>query len=94
MHREIAEEVGLQVRTLEYLGSQPWPFPASLMLCYKAHAIGHEFKVDDIEIEHALWVTRDELRDMVAAKDLLLPSRVSIARKAIEHWYGEPLLRD
>ena len=92
VHREIAEEVGLQVRALEYLGSQPWPFPASLMLCYQARAIGSEFTVDDIEIEHALWVSRDELRELVASKELLLPSRVSIARKAIEHWYGEPLL--
>ena len=91
VHREIAEEGGLQVRALEYLGSQPWPFPASLMLCYKASAIGSDFIVDDIEIEHALWVTRDELRDKVATQELLLPSRVSIARKAIEHWYGQPL---
>lgn len=91
VHREIAEEVGLQVHALEYLGSQPWPFPASLMLCYQAHAISSDFKVDNIEIEHALWVTRNELRELVASEKLLLPSRVSIARKAIEHWYGEPL---
>lgn len=93
VHREIAEEVGLQVQGLAYLGSQPWPFPASLMLCYSARAIGTDFRVDDIEIEHALWVTRDELRDLVARQEILLPSRVSIARKAIEHWYGESLLR-
>jgi len=92
VHREIAEEVGLQVHGLSYLGSQPWPFPASLMLCYSARAIGTDFRVDDIEIEHALWVTRDELRDLVARQEILLPSRVSIARKAIEHWYGESLL--
>lgn len=93
VHREIAEEVGLQVQGLAYLGSQPWPFPASLMLCYSARAIGTDFRVDDIEIEQALWVTRDELRDLVARQEILLPSRVSIARKAIEHWYGESLLR-
>ena len=89
VHREVLEEVGLRVDSLQYLGSQPWPFPASLMLCYRAHAIDANFTVDDVEIEHALWVSRDELRSRVASGDLLLPSRVSIARRAIEHWFGD-----
>lgn len=88
VHREILEEVNLHVHTLEYLGSQPWPFPASLMLCYAARATSTDFRVDDVEIEHALWVTRDELTAMVAGGDLQLPSNVSIARRAIEHWRG------
>jgi NAD+ diphosphatase len=89
VHREILEEVHLRVHTLEYLGSQPWPFPASLMLCYRAHAIGSDFRVDGVEIEHALWVTRDELAAKVRSGELLLPSKVSIARRAIEHWHGD-----
>lgn len=88
VHREILEEVGLRVRDLEYLGSQPWPFPSSLMLCYQARATHTDFRVDDIEIEDALWVSRDELVAKVSNGELLLPSKVSIARRALEHWHG------
>ena len=94
VHREVLEEVGLQVDRLEYLGSQPWPFPSSLMLCYRAHAIAPDFRVDGIEIEHALWVTRDELAELVQRGELLLPSRVSIARRAIDQWHGALPSRD
>lgn len=93
VHREILEEVGLSVEALEYLGSQPWPFPSSLMLAYRARATHTDFKVDEVEIEHALWVSRDELAALVTSGELLLPSRVSIARKTIEHWYGKPISR-
>ena len=88
VHREILEEVGLHVDRLDYLGSQPWPFPASLMLCYRARAVATDITVDGVEIEHALWVTRAELTTKVLSGELLLPSRVSIARKAIELWHG------
>ena len=88
VHREVLEETGLRVRDLHYLGSQPWPFPASLMLCYSAIAVDTEIRVDGVELEHALWVTRDELLEHVAAGELVLPSDVSIARRAIEHWFG------
>ena len=88
VHREVLEETGLRVRDLRYLGSQPWPFPASLMLCYPATAVDTDIHVDGVELEHALWVTRDELLEQVAAGELVLPSDVSIARRAIEHWFG------
>lgn len=89
--REVLEEVGITVGAPEFLGSQPWPFPASLMLCYRAPALHTEICVDGEEIVQALWLTRDELRDSIADGSLLLPSRVSVARRAIEHWFGAPL---
>ena len=102
--REIAEEIGLSVRDVRYLGSQPWPFPRSLMVGF--HAVAdpdQEFSFNDGEIAEAHWFTRDEVRDALAAGDwgsaaassseLLLPGSVSIAREIIESWAasnGEP----
>ncbi len=89
--REVLEEVGLEVGQVEYLGSQPWPFPASLMLAYSARARATDFEVDGREIEEAMWVYRTELPSLLAGGTLLLPSRVSIARRALEQWFGSAL---
>lgn len=86
--REVLEEVGLVVAEPVFLGSQPWPFPASLMLCYSTRALDAGFRVDGVEIAEAAWFRRDELRTAIHEGRLLLPSGVSIARRAIEHWYG------
>lgn len=89
--REVLEEVGIDVGVPEFLGSQPWPFPASLMLCYRVAAVSNTIAVDGVEIAEAAWFTREQLRAAVADGSLSLPSRVSIARRGIEHWMGEPL---
>jgi NAD+ diphosphatase len=93
--REIHEEIGLTVHDIRYLGSQPWPFPRSLMIGF--HAIGdpdQPFAFNDGEIAEAEWFTRDEVRAALAIGDwssdseskLLLPGSVSIARVIIESW--------
>lgn len=91
--REVREEVGVVVTDLVYRGNQPWPFPASLMLGYRARATSTELVPDPAEIRSAGWYTRDELADRVADGSRTLPARVSIARLLIEEWFGGPLPR-
>jgi NAD+ diphosphatase len=90
--REVAEETGIAVSGVRYLGSQPWPMPQSLMLGFRAEAAsGQQFRVDPEEIAEAHWYSRDDVRSAVAEGALLLPPPVSIAHRIIEAWYGQPL---
>ena len=92
VRREVKEESGVDVIELSYLGSQPWPFPCSIMLGYHARAVpGSTIEVDGTEIAEAHWFSRDELADACIAGRVRLPSQVSIARRLIERWYGAEL---
>ena len=92
--REVAEESGVSVDTIRYAGSQPWPFPRSLMVGFTARATSTELRPDGEEIAEVRWFTREQLRDDVDAGRVLLPGRVSIARRLIEGWYGAELPGD
>lgn len=92
VEREVAEETGIIVHEIRYLGSQPWPMPASLMLGFWARANGVQpIRVDEEEIVEARWFSRDELRASMATGEILLPPPVSIAYRIIESWYGDEL---
>jgi NAD+ diphosphatase len=86
--REIAEEVGVRVTECQYLGSQPWPFPASLMLGFTARTEDTVARPDGAEVVTARWFDREELRSAVASGEVTLPTRASISRALIEHWNG------
>jgi NAD+ diphosphatase len=92
--REVAEEVGIAVTNPRYLGSQPWPFPRSLMLGFFAEAITTTLVPDREEIAEARWYSREELAQALESGDLRLPPPVSIARRLIETWYGGELAGD
>lgn len=91
VRREVAEEAGVVVGEVAYRGSQPWPFPASLMLGFAARALTTELRVDGVELTDARWFTRAELERDVRSGEVLLPGRTSIARSLVEDWFGARL---
>jgi NAD+ diphosphatase len=98
VRREVFEEsgvvIGSAVDDVEYLGSQPWPFPASLMLGYHARAADTAIQVDGEEIVEARWFSREELARACSDGSVRLPPSISIARRLIERWYGGELPGD
>jgi NAD+ diphosphatase len=84
IHREIEEEVGIKVRNVRYFGSQPWPFPDSLMIGFTAEYAGGEIRIDPTEIAEAGWFQPDQLP--------AVPGKISIARQLID-WFIETRLQ-
>jgi NAD+ diphosphatase len=80
VQREVMEEVGIRVKNIRYFGSQPWPFPNSLMVGFTAEYESGEIKVDEKEIGDAGWYSVDEFPET--------PGHGSIARKLID-WFIE-----
>jgi NAD+ diphosphatase len=76
--REVREEVGVEVDEVQYWGSQPWPFPHSLMVGFTAKWKSGEIDIDPTEIVDARWFSRDEVP--------AIPPPISIARKLIDSW--------
>jgi NAD+ diphosphatase len=91
VRREVAEEVGVSIGEVTYFGNQPWPFPASLMVGFFAHADTVDISVDEDEIEAARWFTREQMRAEAEAGTLELPGGISISRSLVEAWYGGTL---
>jgi len=87
--REVNEETGIEVAEVSYHSSQPWPFPASVMLGFHACAAGsRSIELVDGELEDARWFSRGEVgRALERSGPLRLPPRISIARRLIEDWY-------
>ncbi len=88
--REVAEEAGVLVSDVQYLGSQPWPFPASLMVAFEATILDPEnARPDGNEIEEIKWFDRDSIIEEIQVGELLLPPKISVARAMIEAWYNQ-----
>lgn len=78
--REILEETGIRIRNLRYFGSQPWPYPNSLMLGFTAEYAGGEIQVDGVEVLEARWCRRDSMPQ--------IPGKMSISRALIDAFLG------
>lgn len=86
--REVFEEAGVYCNDINYLASQAWPFPASIMVAFEA-ITDHpdDARPDGIEIIEVRWFSRDEMKSAIATGELLLPPAISVARKMITGWY-------
>jgi len=82
--REVFEETGIEVDDVEYHSSQPWPFPASLMLGFTGRARTTQIRRNDGELDDARWVTREQ----IAAGEIALPLTHSISFRLIEDWFN------
>ncbi len=96
LHREVAEEAGITISEFQYLGSQPWPFPSSVMIAFEAITEEPDrARPDGEEITEIKWFDRVSLLEASRAGTLLLPPPISVARAMIDRWYeaekGEPL---
>ncbi len=93
VRRETFEEAGIEVGPVDYLSSQPWPFPSSLMLGCRGEALTTEIRRDPGELEDARWVRREDVLTALDGRnpDLHPARRGSIARFLIEHWLADRL---
>ncbi|MCC9166307.1 NAD(+) diphosphatase [Pontibacter harenae] len=89
VEREAKEETGVELESVTYHSSQPWPFPASIMVGFTATAKTRELKVDYTELEDARWFTRDEIVAGLQAGTLRLPPPVSISFRLIHDWFNQ-----
>lgn len=89
LHREVWEETNIRVRNLKYLRSQPWPYPASLMLGYRAEAENFDIHCNDGELEDARWFSRPEIVRGLKDGTLALSTPQSISHSLIREWFDE-----
>jgi NAD+ diphosphatase len=88
LRREVLEEAGIVVGACQYRSSQPWPFPASLMIGYRAQALSRDIVLVD-ELEDAFWITPDALLAAVERGEVTLPPPISISFRLIADWLLE-----
>ena len=93
--REVAEEAGINLNKINYLGSQPWPFPSSLMIAFEATTDNPTAaRPDGDEIEEIRWFSRAEMKQAIIDATLILPLDISVARQMINGWYGDDAAKD
>lgn len=88
VRREVAEETGVPCGAVAYVASQPWPFPASLMLACTAEALAEDITLDPAELEDAFWISREDLAEVFAGRhDRMRPPRQgAIAQFLMANW--------
>ncbi|NNF60852.1 MAG: NAD(+) diphosphatase [Gammaproteobacteria bacterium] len=89
VRREVQEETGVNVGTVRYHSSQPWPFPSSLMLGFRAVARTTDITLNDNELQDACWFSRDDISDGLKSGKLRVPPPLSISSRLIAHWFDD-----
>ena len=84
--REVEEETGIRVTNIKYHSSQPWPFPCSLMIAFTATAENVDIDNDEDELDDVRWFSRDELKKKLAANQITIASKVSMAYTLLSEW--------
>lgn len=87
--REVKEETGLELKKITYFGSQPWPFPSSIMLAFTAEAENDKIEIDNNELSDAKWMSRKEIMAELNSNKLLPPTNYSVAFKLLEDWFNK-----
>ena len=88
VRREVLEEAGIKVGEVEYIKSQPWPFPSSLMIGVVAEALSSEINIDNDELEDAQWFSKEDIVSVLEKggdDDFRVPDKLAIARHLLEH---------
>ncbi|MEQ3624371.1 MAG: NAD(+) diphosphatase [Celeribacter sp.] len=93
VRREVFEETGVKVGQVDYLASQPWPFPNSLMLGCHGVALTRELTLDPVEIEDAMWLTREEAMEVISGGHSVVraPRNGAIAGFLLRNWLADRL---
>jgi NAD+ diphosphatase len=93
VRREVMEEAGIRVGRVNYLASQPWPYPSSLMFGCSGEALETEITIDPVEIEDARWFTREDILDAFAGRNpAMKPARKgAIAQFILSNWLSDQL---
>lgn len=90
VRREVREEAGIGIGQVRYVGSQPWPFPSSLMIGCLAQALDDAIMLDDQELEDARWVSAEEVRQALLESDpqapMQMPPAISMAHHLVQYW--------
>jgi NAD+ diphosphatase len=92
VRRELWEEAGIRIGRVDYLMSQPWPFPSQLMIACMAQALGDALTLDVEEVPEAMWVSREEVRAALAGEEsarFLAPPAVAVAHHMLRCWLGD-----
>ncbi len=87
--REVFEETNVQVKNPDYIASQPWPFPHSLMIGFTVHACHNHIQCNDNELENAFWISRDECQSQLQNKQLSIPPQETLSGLLIRHWLNQ-----
>lgn len=93
VRREVAEETGVVVGPVRFLASQPWPFPANLMLGAHAEAMSEAITLDPAELQDALWISREEVLQVFSGKHAAIkpPRKGAIAESLMRNWLADQL---